>query len=246
MKRLRFFLYAGPVVAVFAGVVSLLYGNDAKLVTYIMEVVTAFGVIVLLVGLFATNVEADAESAENKSVISKASSALDSKLGDGVKPAWDLARGTLDTYWKQNLRQNQLIYVASVFATIAGFGMFIYGLHSNSSSIALVTLGAGTVTQFIGATFLIIYRSTLNQAVKFNDTLERINSVGMSWYIIESMETSTAQSRLLKNKIKGALALQIGTLSNSTFQSLINPEHDDGSKTENGAVGKGAEKEKDD
>jgi hypothetical protein len=38
----------------------------------------------------------------------------------------------------------------------------------------------GGVTQFIGATFLVVYRSTMLQASAFMTVLERINTVGMA------------------------------------------------------------------
>ena len=143
--------------------------------------------------------------------LSKATSLL--KTGspeERVEPAWDVARITLDNYWKTNLSQNKSIFTWSVIAIIAGFFIFLYGTAKGiSESSAIIAVSAGTVTQVIGATFLLVYRSTMSQATKFNETLERINSVGMAWYIVNSMEETTAHAKALKNRVKGELALRI-------------------------------------
>lgn len=159
--------------------------------------------------------------------ISTAKSDLKAESNESrVQPAWDLARGTLEKYWQRNLWQNQSIFVSSVIAIVAGFCIFLYGaIHPANISVAIVTVTAGTVTQFVGATFLVVYRSTMSQAIKFNDTLERINSVGMAWYVIESMDDKTPHSHDLKNRVRGALALQIvsgKSLLESDFTSELN------------------------
>ena len=40
---------------------------------------------------------------------------------------------------------------------------------------------SGIITQFIGVTFMVIYRSTMAQANAFMVVLDRINSVGMAF-----------------------------------------------------------------
>jgi hypothetical protein len=60
------------------------------------------------------------------------------------------------------------------------------------------------ITEFIGATFLFIYRSTIQQASSYSRTLERINSVGMAMQILDTMPDG-AKPDDLKNKTKAAL-----------------------------------------
>lgn len=51
--------------------------------------------------------------------------------------------------------------------------------RSDTIKPALVAGVSGIITQFIGATFMVIYRSTMTQANEFMVILERINTVGM-------------------------------------------------------------------
>jgi TRADD-N domain-containing protein len=74
----------------------------------------------------------------------------------------------------------------------AGFALVLYGVYRAFSSapleVAVLTAAAGTITQTIGATFLLIYRSTMTQAKEYVGTLERINSVGMALQIVDLMK----------------------------------------------------------
>ena len=60
------------------------------------------------------------------------------------------------------------------------------------------------ITQFIGATFLFIYRSTIQQPINYSRTLERINSVGMAMQILDTMPDATTPEDL-KSKTKASL-----------------------------------------
>jgi hypothetical protein len=82
-----------------------------------------------------------------------------------VKPAWDLARVTLEAYFNRNLSQINSIFWLSVSVMVVGFGIIIWGISqaiqsSDASVPAAIAGAAGVITEFIGATFLFIYRST--------------------------------------------------------------------------------------
>jgi hypothetical protein len=142
-------------------------------------------------------------------------SEVGAKQSDGAKvqPAWDLARATLEQYWQRNSLQNWLIFMLSVTAIVAGFTVMVIGAQSALAGkpvgAAALPVVAGVMTQFIGATFLFVYRSTMQQMTIFNATLERINSVGMAWYVVQSMSEDTAVDRGLKNRLRGRIALEI-------------------------------------
>jgi hypothetical protein len=109
-----------------------------------------------------------------------------------AKPAWDLARATLDQYFQRNLGQIRAIFLLSVIVMLVGFGVICFGvLRAFQSPAALLpaTIAslAGVITEFIGATFLFIYRSAIQQAVDYSKSLERINSVGMAMQILDTM-----------------------------------------------------------
>ncbi len=116
------------------------------------------------------------------------------------KLAWDLARIKLENYLDRNRSQIKSIYYLSVFAMIIGFGLIIFGsymsfLKPDNIQPALVTAVSGLIVNFIGATFLIIYKSTMEQAKDYVNVLERINAVGMSVQIIETIDEKHLQLR---------------------------------------------------
>jgi hypothetical protein len=109
-----------------------------------------------------------------------------------AKPAWDLARATLEAYFNKNLSQIASIFWLSVLVMVAGFAILLYGIWRSVQTPdvlgpATIASISGIITEFIGATFLFIYRSTIQQAINYSKTLERINSVGMAMQILDTM-----------------------------------------------------------
>ena len=116
-----------------------------------------------------------------------------SEKPDEIQPIWDLANYTLQKYYNKNLSQVNSIYKLSVVVMILGFALIVSILVSTVYSkvdVKLDSIGiiAGIITEFIGATFLFIYKSTVNQALHHSKSLEEINNVGMSIKIVESIE----------------------------------------------------------
>jgi len=68
---------------------------------------------------------------------------------------------------------------------------------------SLVAAVSGIITQFIGATFMVIYRSTMAQANDFMTVLERINTVGMAVQVLDSLPEGTD----LKNETRSQMVL---------------------------------------
>jgi len=147
----------------------------------------------------------------NKAVrekIERAESKLEAQP-EKAKPAWDLARATLESYFNRNLSQITSIFWLSVIVMIVGFGILIWGISMalRSSTVvvpAAIASVAGILTEFIGATFLFIYRSTIEQAINYSKTLERINSVGMAMQILDTM-SDEVKTDDLKSKTKATL-----------------------------------------
>lgn len=163
--------------------------------------------ISVLVGIYK-GLKADKESQKVKQKIELAESKLE-QTPEKAKPAWDLARATLESYFNRNLSQINYIFWLSVIVMVVGFGTVIWGLSMafNSSTVvvpAAIASGAGIITEFIGATFLFVYRSTVEQAVHYSKTLERINSVGMAMQILDTMNDEI-KSNDLKSKTKATL-----------------------------------------
>jgi len=74
--------------------------------------------------------------------------------------------------------------------------------HPEITPAAKVAALSGIITQFIGASFLVIYRSTMAQANEFMSVLERINTVGMAVQVLDSIPEANAA---LKDKTRAQI-----------------------------------------
>lgn len=119
---------------------------------------------------------------------------------------WRIASETLKTYFNRNLEQVFLIFVVAIVTMLVGFVFLLWGLKTASANPydlkSWIGTIPGTITEFIGATFLVIYRSTMAQANSFIHVLERINNVGMAVQILESIPEGESD---LKNKTRAEL-----------------------------------------
>jgi len=130
-----------------------------------------------------------------------------------VLPVWDLAYKTLQQYFARNLSQVKNIFWLSVAVMTVSFFLIVWIILApvfTEKNVELNKIGiiAGIITEFIGATFLFIYKSTINQALQHSKSLENINSVGMSIKILESIERSDLnQDKIDEAKIEVSKAL---------------------------------------
>jgi hypothetical protein len=121
--------------------------------------------------------------------------------------AWDAARATLQADFERNLSQIRWIFFVAVIVMLVGFSIILWGVGisiSRPDAIKTSQLAAlsGIVTEFIGLSFMLIYRSTMTQANQFMDVLERINTVGMAVQILESIPS---ENPILKDSIRAEL-----------------------------------------
>jgi hypothetical protein len=124
-----------------------------------------------------------------------------------VKFAWDVARVKLEAYFDRNLIQVNLVFWVAVFVMMVGFTFVLAGIVLSYAqpklwTTSLVAGVSGIITQFIGATFMVIYRSTMAQANEYMGILERINSVGMAVQMLDSLPEQSE----LKNDTRAAIA----------------------------------------
>lgn len=146
---------------------------------------------------------------------------------DKATPAWDLARVTLEAYFNRNIAQIAYIFWLSVFVMMAGFAILLWGIYQAIDKPGVITPAiiasiAGIITEFIGATFLFIYRSTIQQAIGYSKTLERINSVGMAMQILDTMPEEASADNL-KNSTKATL---VKALVQQTLAADEKPQKD--------------------
>lgn len=125
--------------------------------------------------------------------------------------AWDLARIKLESYLNRNLNQIKSIYYWSIFVMFLGFGLIIYASYmafqdQQNYKASLIAAISGIITNFIGATFLFIYKSITQQSENYVKVLERINAVGMSVQVIESISNTNSE---IKDKAKADIAIKL-------------------------------------
>ncbi|HXO20004.1 MAG TPA: hypothetical protein VOA87_08785 [Thermoanaerobaculia bacterium] len=132
-----------------------------------------------------------------------------------TQAAWDIARIKLEAYFDRNLIQVNLVFWVAVFVITVGFGFVLAGVLfslNNPKELSTPRLAAvsGIITQFIGATVMVIYRSTMLQANEFMSILERINTVGMAVRELDRIPESQSD---LKSKVRAhvvELLLSVG------------------------------------
>jgi hypothetical protein len=128
------------------------------------------------------------------------------KEPEKVKFAWELASAKLEAYFDRNLSQVFAIFMVAIFVMLIGFGFVLWGvslaIRHPGQNTAWIAAISGIITEFIGVTFMVIYRSTMSQANSFMQVLERINTVGMAVQILDSIPEADAQ---LKNTTRAEL-----------------------------------------
>ncbi|EQB9041830.1 TRADD-N-associated membrane domain-containing protein [Vibrio cholerae] len=130
------------------------------------------------------------------------------------KAAWDLARLKLESYLNRNLNQVRSIFWLTSLVMIVGFLLIGFGVvkafeNPELLTPALLSAVSGLLVNFIGATFLVLYKSTMSQAKEYVAILERINAVGMSVQVLEKIEYS---NKTLKDQTISDLSKQLLTM----------------------------------
>jgi hypothetical protein len=133
-----------------------------------------------------------------------------------AKHAWDLARAKLELYFDRNLSQVKLIFNLSVAVMTMGFIFVLVGvvagaLRPEVIKASYISAAAGIITEFVGVTFLSIYRSTVSEAGEYMSVLERINTVGMAVQMLDSIPETEVE-------LKNGTRAQISKL-------LLSPQH---------------------
>ena len=125
--------------------------------------------------------------------------------------AWVLAQTKLESYLNRNLAQVKAIFFLTSFVMIVGFCFVLFGIVRAFDSpdklpVAIVASVSGLLINFIGGSFLLVYRSTLAQSTGYVAVLERINAVGMAVQVLESIPPESAE---LKSATTADIAKQL-------------------------------------
>ncbi len=170
--------------------------------------------IVISVSLFA--ISAYSEVTKEKEIENKIEEKEKRFRENPQKPeaAWDLARTKLENYLDKNLSQIRTIFTLSIAVMIVGFCFIMYGavnsLDEAKPGATLVTI-SGLIINFLGASFLVLYKSIMSQAKDFVNVLERINAVGMSVQIADNIEQDPTLKDTTRSEIAKLLLTLYGT-----------------------------------
>ena len=142
-----------------------------------------------------------------------------------TQAAWELARIVLEKYINRNLAQVSAIFWLTSVVMIAGFTLIGIGsyqaFHDPSRfNASILTSVSGVVVSFIGGTFLVLYKSTMAQAKDYVTILERINAVGMSVQILDTLNDGGLD---LKHETTADVARQLLTMYSSNHATVIPP-----------------------
>jgi hypothetical protein len=135
------------------------------------------------------------------------------------------ARLKIQYYTHENLRQVHWIFWLSLVAMFLGFLIIIAGAvlayylayakpnTTQGSPIttqvpSIVTSLSGVIVEFIAATFLFIYRSTMKQARDYVNILMRLNTINMSLRLLNSIGPNKGD-HTFKDETRARIALEI-------------------------------------
>lgn len=176
--------------------------ENIKDVTPVISLI--FAVVFLAAGAWFSSKQDKLREARNEKRVEKAEEEV-KESPEKAKPAWDLARANLELYFERNRAQVRQVFVIAIIAMFIGFAFVLAGVvlaFKETMKPSLVAGCSGIITEFIGVTFMVIYRSTVNQANEFMAILERINTVGMAIQVLDSISE-------LEQKLKNDTRAQI-------------------------------------
>lgn len=155
-----------------------------------------FLLVVILALLFEeekTEIE-EQQLTEKKEKIKK----LEEENPEKIKPVWDFAATELKEQMQIIRKQASNIYKISVIAIGMGFlgllASIYYMLTKESSNITLLATIASILTEFIGGTLMILYKTTILQLNENLKILERFNFVGMGIKILDTLDETKDNS----------------------------------------------------
>jgi len=207
------FVLVGLIFCVLALFFGGLGDSFHQLQYFTIPLAIGFGVSgsIFLFGVYIYRVSLESEAKERK--YEEAEQRVKANPHE-TQAAWELARVKLESYVDGNLKQVRSIFWLTIFVMLAGFILIGFGVYTVIESpeklaAAVIAAVSGVLVNFIGATFLVIYKSTINQAAEYVSILERINAVGMSVQILETLVDDTDR---LKQKTTAELVKQLLTL----------------------------------
>lgn len=217
----RYFFYGGDE--------GLTYSISSLLFPALGYIIMAWGAIQILLLIFPELKGAARRNTQQQEALKAIRDEVAKHPRSAIK-IWDLGQETLQIYFTSNQKQMNYIFIFSVVVMFAGFALIILGITNTFSDMnSLVQLAAkgntnlppsiftpaiiggvsGVITEFIGATFLFMYRSIVDQASKNIKTLERITTVGMAMGILDTLSSHSETTKDLRDETAAEIAKMI-------------------------------------
>lgn len=203
------------IIAIISTSIAILFLVLSKFVFYDFEgwvegIASIFGLIAAILALVVSAYYETEQKEKQDQKIEKLQKEVENNPRE-TKTAWELAQLKLESYLNRNLRQVSAIFNLTLFVMLVGFGLIIFGVYKvfeNPELLqpAILVSCSGLVVNFIGGTFLLIYKSTMNQARNYVEVLERINAVGMSIQILDTIDKSQSD---LKDQTTADIAKEL-------------------------------------
>jgi hypothetical protein len=136
-------------------------------------------------------------------------------------------------YMHENLKQGQWIFWITLLLMATGFLAIVCGivlaLQGQAETLITVTVtAAGALAQLIGATFLIVYKSTMEQARDYINILDRIHAGYRSSELIKKISCENERNQAYSKAALEVLSpFRMATSDWRVFdrQPYVRPEH---------------------
>lgn len=209
-RQIRFLITAAfafttaAILVQFFGSIHLIYPDVAE------RLAGMLGVVAALIAFGVAAFQSSLDQVEREEKIEQAERRVQENPGE-TQAARELARVKLEKYVDRNLSQVRSIFWLTALVMVVGFGLIVYGVLKAYGSPAnlgpsILSASAGALVNFIGASFLVIYRSTMSQAKDYVTILERLNAVGMAVQILEKIDAGEV---MIKTQTTSDLAKQL-------------------------------------
>jgi uncharacterized membrane protein (GlpM family) len=197
-------------VVVATGILAFAYGFAFHRFELALDIGKFVIVIVSALATLVAAYEKTEETAWSKRRIEQAEKRVAENPRE-PQAAWELAQVKLESYLNRNLSQVKSVYILTVIVMIVGFSLIIGGSveafrEPDRFRASVLSSLSGIIVSFIGGTFLVLHRSIMSQAKDYVTILERINAVGMSMQILNSIES---ENNNLKEETTAAIAQQL-------------------------------------
>jgi len=214
-RRLRILIAFGFALGIVGG--SLFLIGDAGNF-YEARMIRTGGTALVAVAFFVLSIVAVQQKSVDQEESAKKIEEVERRVHENPaehQAAWDLARLKLEAYLARNLAQVKSIFWLTLLVMTAGFSLIVYGVvrvydSPEAFKPSVVAACAGIIVNLIGASFLVVYRATMEQAKEYVTILERINAVGMAVQIVDGIEQTAGDE--LRAKTTADIAKQLLTL----------------------------------